>query len=105
MTSEQSRPTAVLLMHPELYALVLPGHLMDRISRVVRLVGEDSIGDPYQARLPTGQLDDVEIVLSGWGCPRLDDESLNRLPSLRLVAHAAGSVRPLVSDEIGRAHV
>ena len=43
-------------------------------------------------------LKEVEIVISGWGGPRIDEEFLVKAPSLKLVLHAAGSIRPIVSE-------
>ena len=40
------------------------------------------------------------VLVTGWGTPRLDDAALDALPGLRLVVHAAGSVRELVTDAI-----
>jgi hypothetical protein len=37
---------------------------------------------------------DVEVLLSGWGCPNLDAAFLARAPRLRAVFYAAGSVGP-----------
>ena len=53
-------------------------------------------------RLPIddGDLSDTEILLTSWGAPRLDAELLDRMPRLRAVVHAAGSVQQLVSDEL-----
>jgi phosphoglycerate dehydrogenase-like enzyme len=45
-------------------------------------------------------LADVEILVTGWGCPPIDDRVLLAAPRLRLVAHAAGSVRALVSPAV-----
>ncbi|HWV78828.1 MAG TPA: NAD(P)-dependent oxidoreductase, partial [Isoptericola sp.] len=45
-------------------------------------------------------LGDVDVLLTGWGAPRLDDALLRRAPRLRAVVHAAGSVKPLVSPEL-----
>ena len=39
-------------------------------------------------------LDDVEYLITGWGCPRLDAAALERLPRLTHVFHAAGTVKP-----------
>ena len=38
-------------------------------------------------------LDAVEVLLTGWGCPRIDAAALARLPRLELVAHAGGTVK------------
>lgn len=42
----------------------------------------------------------AEILLTSWGCPRIDADALARAPNLRLVAYAAGSVKPIVSDAL-----
>ncbi|MVA76620.1 hydroxyacid dehydrogenase [Auraticoccus sp. F435] len=44
----------------------------------------------------------VEVLLTGWGTPRLDAGRLARLPRLHTVLHCAGSVRPVVSPELWR---
>ncbi|MBW2313129.1 MAG: hydroxyacid dehydrogenase [Deltaproteobacteria bacterium] len=38
-------------------------------------------------------LDTVEILLTGWGCPPLDEAALDRVPNLRGAFHAAGTVK------------
>ena len=43
-------------------------------------------------------LSQVEVLLTSWGCPKLDADVLARAPALRMVAYAAGTVKPVVSD-------
>ncbi|MFJ5264735.1 hydroxyacid dehydrogenase [Streptomyces sp. NPDC088387] len=43
-------------------------------------------------------LADVEVLVTGWGCPRLDADVLAAAPRLKAVVHAAGSVRGHVTD-------
>jgi phosphoglycerate dehydrogenase-like enzyme len=43
-------------------------------------------------------LPDAEILLTGWACPPLTAEVLDRAPRLRLVAHAAGTVKLHVTE-------
>lgn len=45
-------------------------------------------------------LAEAEVAFSGWGCPRLDTDLLDRMPRLRAVFYAAGSVRSLVTDDV-----
>jgi phosphoglycerate dehydrogenase-like enzyme len=45
------------------------------------------------AALPADVLARVEIVLGSWGCNLLDDALLARMPKLRLLAYAAGTVK------------
>jgi phosphoglycerate dehydrogenase-like enzyme len=42
---------------------------------------------------PPLDLSPVEVLLTGWGCPRIDGAALARLPRLELIAHAAGTVK------------
>lgn len=44
-------------------------------------------------------LNDVEIILSGWGCPRMDEQFLLQAPNLRAVFYGAGSIKGIVTDE------
>ncbi|WP_370617008.1 hydroxyacid dehydrogenase [Mumia sp. Pv 4-285] len=39
---------------------------------------------------------DLEVLVTAWGCPAIDDVALARLPRLRAVVHAAGSVKHIV---------
>lgn len=41
--------------------------------------------------------EEAEVLFTGWGSPRLDAGMLRRLPKLRAVFHAAGSVRGIAS--------
>ncbi|MEV6512352.1 hydroxyacid dehydrogenase [Streptomyces sp. NPDC051642] len=43
---------------------------------------------------------DVEVLLCSWGAPRLTENLLNDMPGLRVVLHAAGSVRALVTEAV-----
>ena len=39
------------------------------------------------------RLAEADILVTGWGCPPIDAAVLDGAPSLRLIAHAAGSVK------------
>ena len=59
-----------------------------------------SLSTAASLRLDDGSTGDTEILLTSWGAPRLDAEVLDRMPALRAVVHAAGSVQDLVSEEL-----
>ena len=42
----------------------------------------------------------ADIAVTSWDCPRLDREILDQAPDLKLVLHAAGSVKGIVSDTL-----
>ncbi|MGP5268495.1 hydroxyacid dehydrogenase [Brachybacterium alimentarium] len=52
------------------------------------------------ARVDPEWLRGVEILLTGWGSPRVDDGVLEALPALRAIVHTAGSVRPVAGDAV-----
>ncbi|WP_438480285.1 hydroxyacid dehydrogenase [Oleiharenicola lentus] len=56
--------------------------------------------NPDSQLLSTGtDLSEIEIVLSGWGAPKLDAAFFNQFSRVRIVFHAAGSVRQMMTDE------
>ncbi|GGF61724.1 glycerate dehydrogenase [Paenibacillus albidus] len=42
----------------------------------------------------------ADIAITSWGCPPLDAEILCRCPELKLIAHAAGTVKPILSPAV-----
>jgi len=47
-----------------------------------------------------GHLAGADAVVTSWGTPALDAELLAAAPGLRLLAHAAGSVKPVTTDAV-----
>lgn len=87
---------SVFILGKRPYDLVFGPEEREEISRWVEVCGvyhsrEEALAHP-------DVLKDVEIVWSGWGGPRVDKEFLDKAPNLKVVLHAAGSVRPIVSD-------
>lgn len=52
------------------------------------------------AAVPDETLARLEVVVSGWGAPLIDADALARMPRLRAVCHAAGSVKPVVTRDV-----
>ena len=48
---------------------------------------------------------DADIAITSWGHTTLDGEILDECKNLKLVIHAAGSVKPIVSDEIWKRNI
>ncbi|MFD5224162.1 hydroxyacid dehydrogenase [Microbacterium sp. NPDC058342] len=77
--------------------------VLDHRARAVVARNADLIDLDTQTLRPLSgdaPLTDVSVLITGWGTPRLDEAALDALPALRLVAHAAGSVRELVTDAV-----
>ncbi|MFF1920595.1 hydroxyacid dehydrogenase [Streptomyces sp. NPDC058221] len=85
-------------MDPDIVGQVLAPELRAQLSESVLLAPDPPRPDPH--RWFPDALADAEILISGWGCPRLTADVLARAPRLRAVMHAAGSVRSLVSEAV-----
>jgi phosphoglycerate dehydrogenase-like enzyme len=92
-------PRAVFAMDPVHLPLLFPPPLMTRLRQASDLDPEFVVRDftdPDAARA----LARAEVLITGWGCPRLDATALAAAPELRTVLHAAGSVRSLVGESL-----
>lgn len=99
-TARTDRPTAVCVMTPDVADLVLPRELRSQLSETVRLIPDPAGGEVHGSFPDADVLADAEVLISSWGCPRLTADVLARAPRLRAVAHAAGTVKSLVSDAV-----
>ncbi|MFV2020710.1 hydroxyacid dehydrogenase [Micromonospora sp. LOL_023] len=97
----QPPPQALVVMARDSYRAHFDEARLERLGGLVATadpVWADELDSPsVRARLAS-----VEVLVTSWGAPRLTGRRLAAAPALRAVFHAAGSVRPLVSDEIWR---
>jgi len=86
------RPTVVLAMRPG-----LPQHLFDADTRAlldaVADVDWDVVVEDVGAPGAREHLRRAEVLLTGWGSPRIDAAVLDLAPRLGAIVHAAGSVK------------
>lgn len=91
-----TRPRAALAMFPWAAKHVVGPAERERLSRVVDLVDEAPL-TTFDDERATGVLAEVELLLTCWGAPTIDDAVLALAPRLRAVVHAAGTVKGFVS--------
>ncbi|WP_221351046.1 hydroxyacid dehydrogenase [Streptomyces beigongshangae] len=93
------RPVAVFAMTAQNVPQVFPPDVLTRLGNAVEidpaLVVEDFTEPGVRHALAR-----AEILITGWGCPRIDGTVLDAAPRLRAVLHAAGSVKNLVSPAV-----
>lgn len=80
-------------------AAALPGDLRAELGAMTTLTPGTLTGD-LTAPGAREALARADVLLTGWGCPRLTEEVLRGAPRLRAVVHAAGSVKGLVSEAV-----
>ncbi|MFI9566248.1 hydroxyacid dehydrogenase [Streptomyces rishiriensis] len=94
-----SLPRAVFAMDPVHLPLLFPDPLLARLRRTAEIDTGFVVRD-FSDHAATTALADIEVLITGWGCPRLEAGIAASAPRLRAVLHAAGSVRSLVSEAL-----
>ena len=92
-------PRVVFAMDPVHLPLLFPPPLMKRLQEVAE-IDTDLVVRDFAAPDAAEALAQAEVLITGWGCPRLDADALKTAPRLRTVLHAAGSVRSLVGETL-----
>ena len=92
-------PITALVMHPIVCDELIRDDHMQRLRKLTNLVAEE----PFRE---VAELDDamqqVEVLVTSWGCPRIDAATIDQLPRLKLIAHLAGSVKGFLDDVVWR---
>ena len=86
------RPRAVLAVGRNARDSVFPPDLLTRLGKLVRFDPALAVAT-YRRPDTIVALAQAEVLITGWGAPRLDVEALAAAPRLRLLVHAAGSVK------------
>ncbi len=90
--------TAVVLMGARTYDQHFDEARLARLRRLSPTTDPLRVDDLNQ--LDRDALDTVEVILTGWGAPRLDRRRLDLLPRLSSVIHCAGSVKSVVTPHL-----
>lgn len=87
-----------LLMTPTMRKRVFSQRTLDSLSEIgeVRLSNETELNLAEAKRL----LQDADIAVTTWGSLPMSEELLDCAPNLKLIAHAAGSVKPVVTPAV-----
>ncbi len=87
---------AAIILPPDNYdRIYVPGvrAALDEICEVV-------VEKVHPSQIPqfADKLTEVEILFTGWGAPKLDENTLNYFPKLELVLYGAGSLKSCVTE-------
>lgn len=89
-------PVVMVAMNESTRSRVLVPAVRDRLHRVARVLpiapDKDFLTDDSVRRA----LAEVDVLLTGWGCPPITPEVLDAAPRLKAIIHAAGSVKGFV---------
>ena len=93
------RPVTALVMHPVVCEQLLREDHVQRLSTACQLLSADSVRSIDELRDDRSR---VELLITSWGCPRIDGGTIDELPKLKLIAHLAGSVKGFLDDAVWR---
>jgi phosphoglycerate dehydrogenase-like enzyme len=96
----RTRPAALYVLDREAADLIYGPTQRAAISELVDVVAPPLTSGELASRLDL--LAGVEVLLSGWGAPLLDEALLAHAPDLGVVLYGAGAVRGFVTDELFR---
>lgn len=86
------RPGALFAMVPEAADAVVGRAGAEAVEALCRLPQREPLTE-FRSEQARQRLAEAEVLLTGWGCPVLDEEALAAAPRLQAVIHTAGSVR------------
>ncbi|WP_406113814.1 hydroxyacid dehydrogenase [Streptomyces sp. NBC_01014] len=109
LPSAQARPRALFAMGRAHRDVLFPPAVVERLARYVdidpQFVAEDFADfegfedvENFEDFDRVPDLAAVELLITSWGCPPLDHAVLARMPALKAVVHAAGSVKHHVTE-------
>ncbi|GAA5087099.1 phosphoglycerate dehydrogenase-like enzyme [Thermocatellispora tengchongensis] len=93
------RPVAVFAIAPWAFGGVFPADLLARLRQLVD-IDPTTTFTSFDGPAATAALAEAEILITGWGCPRIDAAVLSAAPRLRALVHAAGTVKAHVDPVV-----
>ncbi len=98
------RPRLAFAMAADKTRFVFDGDLLDRLGQSCDILSPTPM-DEFSSLGSRTLLRDAEILVTGWGCPFISREILALAPRLRLVAHAAGTVKYMLDPAVYEAGI
>jgi phosphoglycerate dehydrogenase-like enzyme len=92
------RPRTALAMGCEVHSSLIAEGALDPLQSVATVDISAHITD--FAAVEPAELAAVEVLFTHWGAPMLTEEALRRMPRLRAVVHAAGSIKHHVTESV-----
>jgi phosphoglycerate dehydrogenase-like enzyme len=79
-------------------------HVLDeetsaRLGRICDVVSVEPLRE-FSSATARRVLAEVDVLVTGWGCPHISAEVLASAPRLRLIAHAAGTVKSFIDPAV-----
>jgi phosphoglycerate dehydrogenase-like enzyme len=93
------KPVVALALKGAFYDTMFSPRDRQRLASLADVRNSPSVDAPSLEFLRT-HLAAADLAITSWHSPRFDETILGGAPALRMVCHAGGSVRPIVSDAL-----
>ncbi|MFT7836977.1 hydroxyacid dehydrogenase [Saccharothrix sp. BKS2] len=93
------RPVAVFALASWAHRDIFPADLITRLRQLVD-IDPTTTFTSFQGAGAAAALAEADILLTGWGAPRVDADVLAAAPRLRALVHAAGTVKTRVDPVV-----
>lgn len=87
-----------LAMGPGVVSRVFPARRLETLSPGLQLLSPEPM-EEFTSPRSLALLAETDILITGWGCPKLDAAALAAAPRLTHVLHAGGTVKHHVGEE------
>lgn len=80
----------------------------EKVQAELSKLGEviyNETGRPLSDKELGESLEDIDVVFTGWGIQRFDEEILSRANKLKVIAHTGGSIAPLQSEALAKSGI
>jgi phosphoglycerate dehydrogenase-like enzyme len=93
------RPKLAFAMAADKTKFVFDAAALGRLAACCEVLQEAPL-EEFTSAEARAVLGEADILVTGWGCPAIDAEVLRAAPRLKLIAHAAGTVKYTLDDVV-----
>ena len=93
----QDKPTVALALSRTIHDMMFTPQDLQRLRDAAHVIGPPQVATQEQI---APLLAEATVAITGWGTAPMTNGLLSAAPKLRLVAHSAGSVKTLVSEDL-----
>ena len=93
------KPRALVAITPRQRGEIFTTEAIAKLEGIADLTLHQGSQNMSQEELAS-MIEEFHALITCWGSPKVDPEILGKAPSLKIIAHSAGSVRPYVCKEV-----
>jgi len=96
MVTSGNKPNGIYIIGNESYEIIYGPEERAEIAALVNIIHPQQTSQSIRENLE--MLHDCEMIFSGWGMAKLDEELLAAAPNLKVVFYGAGSIKGFVTE-------